>query len=92
LSITTLRAIDNEFPLPAAATIAINTVFSFLQKNTTLKVIFDRQTHPPFSPYWPAKIDQAQPRSAFLTESCHWKSCRIELISCLDRWPIFERY
>lgn len=28
------------FPLPAAATIAINTVFSFLQKNTTLKVIF----------------------------------------------------
>jgi O-acetyl-ADP-ribose deacetylase (regulator of RNase III) len=28
------------FPLSAAATIAITTVFSFLQKNTTLKVIF----------------------------------------------------
>jgi O-acetyl-ADP-ribose deacetylase (regulator of RNase III) len=28
------------FPLSAAATIAINTIFSFLQKNNTLKVIF----------------------------------------------------
>jgi len=28
------------FPIGAAATLAINTVFSFLQKNTTLKIVF----------------------------------------------------
>jgi O-acetyl-ADP-ribose deacetylase len=28
------------FPIPAAATVAISTVFSFLQKNPTLRVIF----------------------------------------------------
>jgi O-acetyl-ADP-ribose deacetylase (regulator of RNase III) len=28
------------FPIPAAATVAISTVFSFFQKNPTLRVIF----------------------------------------------------